>query len=149
MWSPKNRRSNKLIDLACCIACRSMVYGRLRGAHKKPGYLWIGNSPRNESTADASSRHGVRCIDEARQCDVLLFVNGEDEQACGALIEACAALAVGRQLFVVWPDASTFSHRPNCQNFSALADAIAAIVAMQAGKATRGYSASISGTNSP
>jgi hypothetical protein len=80
---------------------------------------------------------------------VLLFVNGEDEQACGALIEASAALAAGRQLFVVSPDAWTFSHHPNCRNFSALADAIAAIVAMQTSEAARGYSASISGTNSP
>ena len=78
---------------------------------------------------------------------MLLFVNGENEQACGALTEARAALAVGRQLFVVWPDASTFSHRP--RNLSTLADPIVAIVAMQAGKATRGYSAGISGTNRP
>jgi len=108
---------------------------------------WPGNSPSNEPTADAWSRHGVRCIDEARECDVLLFVNGEDEQACGVLIEACAALAAGRQLFVVSPGAPPFSHHPNCRNFSALPDAIAAIVAMQT--AARGYSASISGTNSP
>jgi hypothetical protein len=78
---------------------------------------------------------------------VLLFVNGENEQACGALIEAGAASAAGRQLFVVLPGASPFSHHPNCRNFSALADAVAAIVTMQT--AARGYSASISGTNSP
>jgi len=80
---------------------------------------------------------------------VLLFVNGENEQACGALIEACAALAAGRQLFVVSPGAPPFSHHPNCRNFSTLADAIVAIVTTQAGEAARGYSASISGTNSP
>jgi hypothetical protein len=108
---------------------------------------WPGNSPGNEPTADTWSRHWVRCIDEARECDVLLFVSGEDEQACRVLIEAGTALAVGRQLFVVWPDASTFSHRP--RNFSTLADAIAAIVTMQTGEAARGYSASTSGTNSP
>jgi len=76
---------------------------------------------------------------------VLLFVNGENEQACGALIEAGAASAAGRQGFFVSPDAWTFSHHPNCRNCSTLADAIVAIVAMQAGEATRGYSASISG----
>ena len=80
---------------------------------------------------------------------MLLFVNGENEQACGALIEASAASAAGRKVFVVSPDAWTFSHRPNCRNFSTLADAIVAIVAMQAGEATRDYSASISGTNRP
>jgi hypothetical protein len=77
---------------------------------------------------------------------VLLFVNRENEQACGALIEAGAASAAGRKVFVVSPDAWTFSHRPNCRT---LADAIVAIVAMQAGEARRGYSTSISGTNSP
>jgi hypothetical protein len=80
---------------------------------------------------------------------VLLFVNGEDEQACGALIEAGAALAAGRQVFVVSPDACTFSYHPNCQNFSTAADAIAAIVAMQPGEAACGYSDGIFGTNSP
>jgi hypothetical protein len=76
-----------------------------------------------------------------------LFVNGENGQACGALIEAGAASAAGRQLFVASSGASPFSHHPNCRNFSALADAIAAIVTIQT--ATRGYSASIPGTNSP
>ena len=80
---------------------------------------------------------------------MLLFVNGENEQACGALIEAGAASAAGRQVFVVSPDAWTFSHHPNCRNVSTLADAIVAIVAMQAGETTPVYSASISGTKSP
>ena len=78
---------------------------------------------------------------------MLLFVNGENEQACGAFIEAGAASAAGRQLFVASSGASPFSHHPNCRNFSVLADAIAAIVTMQT--AARGYSASIPGTNSP
>jgi hypothetical protein len=78
---------------------------------------------------------------------VLLFVNWENEQACGGLIKAGAASAAGRQLFVVSPGASPFSHHPDCRNFSALAGAIATIVALQT--AARGYSASISGTNSP
>ena len=80
---------------------------------------------------------------------MLLFVNGENEQTCGALIEVGTASAAGRQLFVVSTGASPFSHHPNCRNFSALADAIAAVVAMRAGEAARGYSASISCTNSP
>jgi hypothetical protein len=88
--------------------------------------------------ARAWSRHCVRCIGEARHCDVLLFVNGEDEQACGSLIEA--------GLVVVCPDMTFSYHSLNFRNFSALADAIAAIVAMQAGEAARGHSASISGT---
>jgi hypothetical protein len=78
---------------------------------------------------------------------VLLFANRENEQACGALIEAGAASVAGRRVFVVSPDAWTFSHHPNCRNCSTLTDAIVAIVPMQT--AARGYSTSISGTNSP
>jgi hypothetical protein len=44
---------------------------------------------------------------------MLLFVNGEDEQACGARIEAGAALAAGRGVFGVSPD-MTFSYHRNC-----------------------------------
>ena len=67
----------------------------------------------NEPTAHVWSRQWVRCIDEVRDCDVSLFVNGEDEQACGALIEAGAALAAGRQVFVVPPDMALPYH-PDC-----------------------------------
>src|SRR5690349_14309983 len=85
--------------------------GMVHAAQVRSHIFWIdwpANSLSNELTADAWSRHGVRCIDEARECDVLLFVNGEDEQACGALIGACAPLAAGRQ-FVVSPGAPPFS----------------------------------------
>jgi len=54
---------------------------------------------------------------------VLLFVSGEDEQACGALIQAGAALATRRQVFVVSPEAWTFSHHPTCRNCSTVAEA--------------------------
>jgi hypothetical protein len=70
---------------------------------------------------------------------VLLFVNRKEEEACGSLIEAG---------LVVCPDMMFSYHSLNCRNCSTLADVIVAIVAMQAGEATRGYSASISGTNS-
>ena len=80
----------------------------------------------------------MRCIDEARECDVLLFVSRKDEQACDALIEAGAELAARRQVLLVSPDAWAFPHRP--RSFSTLADATAGIVAVQAGEA---------GTNSP
>jgi hypothetical protein len=107
-----------------------------------------GNSPGNESMADDWSKHWVRCIDKACECYALLFVNGQDEQACGALIETGAALEASRTVFVASPVAGTFSHDPICRNFSTLADAIAAIMAMQAGEAARGYWVGISGTNS-
>jgi hypothetical protein len=123
----KSRRKNPCARAARC-RCRSYILG---------GIDWPGNSPGNEPTAEDWSRRCVRCIGQARHCDVLLFVNREDEQACGSLIEAG---------LVVCPDMTFSYHSLNCRNFSALADAIAAIVAMQAGEAARGYLASISGT---
>jgi hypothetical protein len=53
----------------------------------------------------------------------LLFVNREDEQACGSLIEAG---------LVVCPDMTFSYHSLNCRNCSTLADVIVAIVAMLA-----------------
>jgi hypothetical protein len=107
--------------------------------------LYSGNSPGNQPTADGWSRCWVKCIDEARERDVLMFVSREDEQVCDAVIEAGAELAA-RQMLLVSPDARAFPHR--ARSFSRLADASAGIVAVQAGEATRGYSASIPGTNS-
>ena len=66
-----------------------------------------------------------------------LFVNLDGEQASGALLEAGAALAAGRTVFIVSPDWWSFAHHPRCRTFRTLADAIAAICAMQVGKATR------------
>jgi hypothetical protein len=50
-------------------------------------------------------------------------------------------------VLLVLPDAWAFRHLP--RSFSRFADATAGIVAVQAGEATRGYSASIPSTNSP
>src|SRR5258705_13947241 len=155
MWSQRDNCSNKRTDLAYCIAWpkhglrpvksrnwplkNSSAPSKAHHSHYNFWIDWPGNSPSNEPTADAWSRHWVRCIHEARECDVLLFVNWENDQVCGDLIQAGAASAAGRQV-------CTFSHLPNCRNCSTLADAIVAIVAMQA---ARGCSAGISGTNSP
>jgi hypothetical protein len=56
---------------------------------------------------------------------------------CGALLEAGAALAAGRQVFVVSPDVWTFAHHPRCRVFSTLEAAIEAIMAMQTGARAR------------
>ena len=93
-----------------------------------------------QAITNPRSKHWGRCIEDARERDVLLFVSGEDEQACGALIQAGAALATRRQVFVVSPEAWTFSHHPTCRNCSTVAEAISATVAMQAGEVAYGYS---------
>src|SRR5262249_44207789 len=75
---------------------------------------WDGNLSGSIPTADAWARHWCRCIDEARDCDILLFVNGEAEQACGALVELGAALAAGKRVFLVSPHWWSFQHHPAC-----------------------------------
>jgi hypothetical protein len=56
----------------------------------------------------------------------------------GALLEAGAALGAGKHVFLVshhpWP---FLRHHPKCRSFETLADAITAIVAMQAGERAR------------
>jgi hypothetical protein len=55
----------------------------------------------------------------------------EVEQACGGLIEAGAALAAGKQVFIVSPYAWSFSHHPRARMFGSSKAAIGSIGAMQ------------------
>jgi hypothetical protein len=85
-----------------------------------------GTDPPSEDTwAD----HWEKCIDQSRDCDVCLFVSHDGEQACGQLIEAGAALAAGKRVFVVSPYEWTFAHHPRCRIFPSLEAAIQAIMA--------------------
>ena len=99
---------------------------------------WDGNRDgADEPTADQWSRHWGACIAQAAECDVCLFVSLSGETSCGALLEAGAALASGRCVYVVSPDKWTFAHHPRCRVFPNLESAIAAIMAMQAGEWSR------------
>jgi hypothetical protein len=99
---------------------------------------WQANDPgADEPTADAWSRHWSRCIDEAADADVCLFVNNEGEQACGALVELGAALAAGKRVFVVSPYKWTFASHPRCRVFATLEDAVTAIMSAVAGETLR------------
>jgi hypothetical protein len=60
-----------------------------------------------------------------------------EETACGALIELGAALATGKQMWIVSLDEWSAAHHPRCRTFKSLADAITALKAMQAGAAAR------------
>jgi hypothetical protein len=59
-----------------------------------------------------------------READLCLFVCNEGEQACGQLIEAGAALAAGKRVFVVSPYEWTFAHHPRCRIFPTLEAAV-------------------------
>jgi hypothetical protein len=88
---------------------------------------WPGNRDGAEPTADDWATHWQRCINETSAADVCLFVSQRGETACGALLEAGAALAAGKQVFVVSPDEWTFANHPNVQRFATLEQAIGAV----------------------
>jgi hypothetical protein len=90
---------------------------------------WDGNRDGVEPTSSAWSDHWSRCITEAADADVCLFVCNEGETACGALLEAGAALASGRMVYVVSDYQWTFSNHPRCRVFPTLEAAIEAIQA--------------------
>jgi hypothetical protein len=102
-----------------------------------PWITWEGNAAGAEPSADDWRDHWSGCISSAADADICLFVSNEGETACGALIEAAAALAAGRQVFVVSPDCWSFANHPRCRTFNSLAEAITAIMAMAAGEAAR------------
>jgi hypothetical protein len=99
---------------------------------------WI-DSPLNaadapEPSADQWRNHWDGCISAAAEADICLFVCNDGEQACGALIEAGAALASGKQVFVVSPYAWSFAHHPRARTFGSLEAAVGSIMARKAGE---------------
>jgi hypothetical protein len=97
---------------------------------------WI-DSPLNfpggdKPTPDQWSRHWRACIDQAAAADITLFVANEGETQCGALCEIGAALAAGRQVFVVSDYDWSIAHHPTCRTFPDLSAAIRAIKAQEA-----------------
>jgi hypothetical protein len=98
---------------------------------------WEGNTTDAKPSVDQWSRHWVTCIEEASTADVCLFVANEGETACGQLLEAGAALAAGKRVFVVSDYEFTFAHHPRCRVFASLEDAITAIMAGAQGERLR------------
>ena len=58
---------------------------------------WAANHGGAEPSPDDWSRHWQRCVREAGEADVILFVALEGERQCGALIEIGAALSAGKR----------------------------------------------------
>ena len=99
---------------------------------------WPANEPdAPEPTNEAWGRHWERCIDQASDASICLFVSNADERACGALIEAGAALAAGKRVYVVSPDAWTFAHHPRCRVFPTIEAAVGSIMAQVEGEKSR------------
>jgi len=82
----------------------------------------------DEPDADIWSRHWETCLTSAAAADVCLFYAEEGSTQCGALIELGAALAAGKQCFIVSPYEWTIAHHPRCRVFPTLADAVEAIL---------------------
>jgi hypothetical protein len=84
----------------------------------------------NEPSADEWSHHSVTCLREASECDVLLMYVREDERHFGALLEASAALANDKRVFLISPHAWPFlRNHPRVRSFDTLEAAVAAIMA--------------------
>jgi hypothetical protein len=96
---------------------------------------WPYNDPgAPEASPDDWRAHWSKCIEAARAADVLLFLDLPGETAKGALIEMGAALAFGRQVFLVSETDWNVGHHPRVRRFRRLEDAVAAIKAMEAGE---------------
>jgi hypothetical protein len=76
-------------------------------------------------------------IADAAAADILLFLDLEGENQCGGLIELGAALAAGKQVFIVSKNFWSVEHHRRVRKFDDLESAIRAIKAKQAGTAAR------------
>jgi hypothetical protein len=87
------------------------------------------NQQNAEPCAETWAAHWQTCITEAAAADICLFVCFEGETACGALVELGAALAAGRQCWIVSDYDWSIAHHPLVRRFATLEDAVAELVA--------------------
>jgi hypothetical protein len=99
---------------------------------------WPFNENGESPTQDDWAAHSAACLKEATAADVVLLVAFDGESHFGALLEAGAALAAGKRVFLVSPHAWDFlRHHPCCRSFDSVADAVQAIMAAAAGERAR------------
>jgi hypothetical protein len=91
-----------------------------------------------EPSAEDWCGHWGSCISGAAGADILLFLDLPGENQCGAIAELGAALAFGKQVFLVSENWWSIEHHPRCRKFRRLEDAVTAIVAIEAGERARG-----------
>jgi hypothetical protein len=92
---------------------------------------WEHNHNRQSEPTDVEWReHADRCLREAMECDVLLLYAQEEERQNGALLECGAALAAGRQVYLVSPYPWAFlRNHPRVKSFDTLDAAVADLLA--------------------
>jgi hypothetical protein len=99
---------------------------------------WGANEPgAPEAGADDWSGHWQGCLTGVGTADILLFLDMPGENQCGAIAELGAALAFGKQVFLVSENWWSIEHHPRCRKFRRLEDAIAAVKAIEAGERAR------------
>jgi hypothetical protein len=113
----------------------------LRGAGVPIISTWI-DWPHNiagtpEPTADEWRVRWERNLSDACAADILIFLDLPGENQCGAIAEMAAALAHGKQVFLVSENWWSIEHHRRVRKFRRLEDAVAAIKAIQAGAAQR------------
>jgi hypothetical protein len=85
-----------------------------------------------DPSSDAWRDHWSACIEQAAKADVLLFLDLPGENQCGAIAELGAALASGKQVFIVSTSWWSIEHHPLARKFERIEDAITAIMASAA-----------------
>jgi hypothetical protein len=95
---------------------------------------WDYNKTNNEPSRDAWRRHWSGCVEQARDCDILLAYCGPEENQNGAFIEIGSALGAGKTVYLVTEHNWTWEHHPNVRRFVSLEHAVAAILAAMEGE---------------
>jgi hypothetical protein len=114
-------------------------WAALRAAGLRVCSIWIdwkfNLDTNNEPSADHWREHADRCIRQAADAEILLlYACGDEERHFGSLLECGSALAGGAMVYLVSPhDWPFLRHHPNVLSFDTLEQAIAAIVALNAG----------------
>jgi hypothetical protein len=112
----------------------------LRGAGLPIIASWIDspiNSRTTEPSPDAWARHWQKCLEQAAAADVTIFYAPEGPTQCGSLIEIGAALASGREVWLVSDYWWSISHYPKCRVFKSIEAAVAAAAARLKGERAR------------
>jgi hypothetical protein len=118
------------------VACKSRHHAfiaALAGAGLPLSATWVHwrhNREPTEPTADEWRDHAATCMQQAADCDVLIFfVADEHEKHLGALLECGAALGAGKRIFLITPHPWPFlRHHPNVRSFPDLQSAVAAVM---------------------